>query len=151
MSMMSQLVLKDIAKSALGVMAAKAVNLPERVDLGDSFVLRHTSNGVINFAISDIVNYFDGAGSKILSGDVYGILDDSLFFGGVTAGVQLSNLHETAGGILQDNLKLSSETAELAVQASVLSASRFAARYIDENATSDALKVFRHPTILVRQ
>ena len=151
MSDMVQMALKDIAKSALGVMVANAVNFPERVDLGDSFALKHASNGVINFAISDLVNYFDGVGSKALNGDIYGILDDSLFFGGVTAGVQAVNLHETVGGVLQNNLNLSSDMTELAVQASVLSASRFAGRYIDENATSDALRIFRHPTLLMRR
>ena len=85
MSAMVQMALKDIAKSGLGVVAAKAIDLPNRVDLGDSFALRHTSNGIINFAISDLVNYFDGMGSKTMSGDIFGILDDSLFFGGVTA------------------------------------------------------------------
>lgn len=151
MSDMVQMALKDIAKSALGVTVANAVNFPERVDLGDSFLLKHTSNGVINFAISDLVNYFDGASSKILNGDIFGIADDCLFFGGVTAGVQATNLHETAGGLIQNSLNLSSDMTELAVQSGVLSASRFAARYIDENATSDALKIFRHPTILVRR
>ena len=136
---------KDVAKSVAGVLVANAVNFPEKVDLGDSLAMRSVSNGVINFAVSDLINYFDGAGSKVLNMNLLGALDDSLFFGAISAGVEASNVHEMLADTVQGTLGLSTNTTTLAVQAGILSASRFGARYIDENVAGGSLLMIRRP------
>ena len=142
---MVQSAVMHLAKSSLGVIASNAIDLPSKVNLGDSFLLTHASNGVINFAISDLINYFEGRPSKVLSMDVVKSLDDIAFFGAVTAGVEVSDLHTMVFNQLRGSVNLSRETAQLGVQAGILSASRIAGDYIDENATTDALKILRHP------
>ena len=134
-----------LAKSSLGAIASNAIDLPSRVNLGNSFLLRHGSNGVVNFAISDLINYFEGKPSKILNMDIVRSLDDVAFFGAVTAGVEVSDVHTVVFDQLRSSVNLSRDTALLGVQAGILSASRIAGDYIDENASTDALKILRHP------
>ena len=142
---MVQSAVMHLAKSSAGVLASNAIDLPRKLNLGNSFLLKHASNGAINFAISDLINYFEGKPSKVLSMDVVKSLDDIAFFGAVTAGVEVSNVHSIVYDQLRGSINLSRETAQLGVQAGVLSASRIAGDYIDENATTDALKILRHP------
>ena len=43
--------------------------LSKKLDFGDTFVLKHASNGALYFAVSDAINGVTGQGSKLLNYD----------------------------------------------------------------------------------
>jgi hypothetical protein len=51
------MIISDIAKSTVGVLVASQLNLSQKLNLGDSLLMRSASNGMVYFLISDAINY----------------------------------------------------------------------------------------------
>ena len=144
-------VLMDVGKSAIGVSIAKALDIPNKLDMGDSFAMTHGSNGVLYAGVSDVINYASGAPSKLLSMDVRGLVDDVVFLSALSGATEVAKIDESFYRSMVD-MGFSYNSAELLVESAVLSAGRFGMRYVDENPNvPDFLKVLRHPTRLVNQ
>lgn len=139
--------LMDVGKSVAGVSVAYALDVPKRLDFGDSFVMRNGSNGILYALISDVIDGVSGEGSKIMNADAYGMIDDVLYLGAVSAATDISKMDGAVFNILNKEAKLSRNTAELVTESAVLSAGRIAGRLIDETpGVPPWLSVIRHPT-----
>lgn len=150
MSGVVQLALMDVAKSTAGVAVAKAVNLPNMLNFGDSFVLKNLSNGATYFAVSDAINAVSGQGSKILSYNIYGSLDDIGFFSATSMVAEKSGTDTELYDFIQKTLNVSGDTAGLIAESAIVSGTRFLADYIDsQNSIPNALKIVRHPVSYV--
>lgn len=147
---MASMVIQDIAKSTLGVVVAQQLDLGKRLDFGDSFALRHGSNGAIYFLISDAINYVTNGSSKLLSGNVFGIVDDTLFLGALSGASELTHLdqmlHDTLGTVTTDRKVLST-----LVDSVIVSSGRILADYIDSTSLPTYVHAIRHPTLLLKK
>ena len=121
--MTTTIILQDIAKSALGVVVAQKLDLSQKLDFGDSLIMKHASNGVLYFLISDAMNYATGNGSKLLNGNMYGVVDDSLFLGALSAGSELTKadqmLYDTLSNVTRDR-----NTINILVDSAIVSTGR---------------------------
>lgn len=141
-----QLAVMDVAKSVAGVSVAKAVNLPEMLDFGDSFVMKNASNGATYFVVSDAINAVFGQGSKLLSYDVYGSLDDIGFFTATSMVADKTGTDADLYNLIRDKFNLSQNNAELVAESAIVSGTRFLADYIDSQPDlPSVLHVVRHP------
>lgn len=142
----------EYLKSIGGVLVARQIDLAGKLDLGDSFLMVHGSNGVIYFLISDLINYLSSKGSKLLTGNINGILDDSVFFGGMSAVTEVSNVDKMVYDLLQQNIIRDTKTLEIAIDSGILTGGRILASYVDSTANAPSwLKSVRHPTLLFRK
>ena len=77
--------LMDVGKSVVGVSIAKAMKIPEKLDMGNSFAMVHGSNGVLYTLVSDVIDYASGEESKMLNMDIYGLGDNIVFLSAMSA------------------------------------------------------------------
>lgn len=140
----------EFLKSCSGIAFARQLDLANRLNFGDNFLMVHGSNGLIYFGISDLINYFTLGQSKLLSGNVYGILDDIGFFGGVSGATAYTEvdkkIYDLLGSVSRDNTIL-----EIATDSSILTGARMLGQYIDSNNVPTYLKYIRHPTALMKK
>jgi hypothetical protein len=140
------LAVTDIAKSVAGVAIARALKIPEKLDFGDSFVLKNASDGALYFAISDGIDAISGKGSKIMNGHIKESLDDILFFSVVNGIADGTGLGNELLSLIQNTLGTTRDTGILIADSTVLSGSRFAADYIDNVPSLPSyLHMIRHP------
>jgi hypothetical protein len=140
------LALKDVAGSVLGVTLSKGLDLSSKFNFGDSLVMRNASNGLIYFAVSDGLDYLLGDGSKLLSQNFLGVLDDVVYFGSTSALAELTKVDAEAYKIANRTLKLSRDMSDTLVQSAIVSGTRFLGNYIDSRPeVPNAVKMFRHP------
>jgi hypothetical protein len=143
-----QMALIDVGKSVAGLSIASALDLSKKLDFGNSFVTRNVSNGSISFVTSDLIDGLLSSGqqSKILKMDIVGAMDDTLFFSAVSAGVEVSGVSDILQSAYGSTLGLSRDTTELITDSTILSASRIAAKYVDQQGTVPTyLKNIRYP------
>ena len=128
-----QSALLDIGKSFAGITISQAVDLPNKVDLGDSFVGRNVSKGAISFLASDVIDGLltQGQLSKLYNMNIIGALDDTLFYSAISAGVQASNVDVMLYNSMTNQFRLSRDQAEILAQSCLLSGARVSARYVD--------------------
>ncbi len=111
--------------------------------------MRSASNGMVYFLISDAINYVVNKNSKILNGDVYGVVDDSLFLGSLSLGTEVTKtdklLYDTFSSVIQNEKLLYTLTDSV-----IVSSGRILADYIDSNVSNQYAHYLRHPTLLFR-
>ena len=78
----------DVVKSFTSVKTAKTLNLAQKLDFGDSIVMKGVSNGGVYSLMNDFVNYLTLGQAKILKLDYKGLLDDLAYFALVSTGSQ---------------------------------------------------------------
>lgn len=150
MSGVIQLAVMDVVKSTAGVAVARAVNLEEMLDFGDSFLLKNLSNGATYFAVSDAINAVSGQGSKLLNYNIYGSLDDIGFFTATSMIAEKSGTDTQLYDLIQKTLNVSGNTAGLIAESSIVSGTRFLADYIDsQNSIPSFVHVVRHPVTYI--
>lgn len=147
---MATMILTDVAKSALGVVVAQQLDLSHKLNFGNSLIMRNGSNGVIYFLISDAINYVSGGGSKLLSGNISAVVDDSVFLGALSAGSELSHadsmLYDTLSNVTTDR-----KTLSILVDSAIISGGRILGDYIDSTAGLPSyVHAIRHPTLFFR-
>lgn len=136
----------DIGKSIAGVGISRALKLPEKLDMGDSFVMRNGSNGAVAFFTSDVIDGVTGMGSKLLNQDFIGAVDELLFFSAISAGAELLGLDNGLYDVVRKQLNLNKDMAETVTESVILSGSRVASRYLQSRSEVPAyLKSIRHP------
>ena len=138
----------DIGKSAVGLSIAHAINLPQKLNFGDSLIARNVSIGAISFVTSDAIDAVltQGEQSKLLKGDLVGALDETLFFSAVSGAVDVSGVANMIYSTYSSTLGLSREYTATATDASILAASRIASRYIEaQSIVPDYIKSLRYP------
>lgn len=139
----------DFLKSVAGVAVARQLNLADKLDFGNNFFMVHGANGIIYFLISDAINYLSLNKSKLFSGDLKGIVDDSTFFGAVSAGSRSIELDKQIYAMMNMGLK-DRTSLEIAVDSAILTGARVLGSYVDGSAAAPTiLKAIRHPTALL--
>ena len=139
--------LMDVGKSVVGVSIAKAMNIPERLDMGDSFAMVHGSNGVLYTLISDVIDYASGEQSKLMNLDVYGLGDNVVFLSALSAGAEVTKADKMVFDVLNSQAGLSRDTSDLITESAILSAGRIAGRLIEETPGLPSwVNVVRHPS-----
>jgi hypothetical protein len=139
--------LMDIGKSVIGVSIARAMNIPDKLDMGNSFVMTHGSNGALYALVSDVVDFASGDGSKIMNMDYFGLIDNVAFFSALSAGAEITKADKMIYDVLKGQINLSRDTSALIAESAILSGGRIAGRIIDETASVPSwLRVIRHPT-----
>lgn len=128
-----QSALLDVGKSFAGITISQAVDLPNKVDFGNSFVGRNVSNGTISFLASDVIDGLlsQGQQSKLYNMNIVGALDDTLFFSAISAGIQATNVDIMLYNSMTNQFNLSRDQAEILAQSCLLSGARVTARYVD--------------------
>jgi hypothetical protein len=150
---MSQETLRDIGmdlgKSALGVVIARQLDLSSKINLGNSFAMRHASNGVIYFAVSDAINYVTEGSSKLFSADFTGVFDDSLFFGALSGVSAASNADRMLYDTMR-NVTNNRDMLAIAVDSAILTTGRVLGKYVDATPSAPyVLQAARHPSRLL--
>ena len=139
--------LMDVGKSVIGVSIAKAMKIPERIEMNDSFATLHGSNGVLYTLVSDVIDYATVGESKLMNMDVYGIGDNIVFFSAVSATADVTNADQMVQDVLRGQAGLSSDTSELITESAILSAARITGRLIEETpGLPNWMNVVRHPS-----
>lgn len=139
-------ILMDVGKSAVGVAISKAIDLPSKLNIGNTQVMQHGSNGLLYTGISDVIDYASGGPSKLLNMNFRGLVDDSLYFTGLSFATEVAKLDSTFYRSIQ-NAGVSRDTAELVTEAAIISTGRLVMRYVDENpGAPDWMRLARYPT-----
>jgi len=100
-----QLAVLDVAKSVAGLMVANTLDLYNKLDFGDSFVMRHASNGCVGALVSETIDAFT-VGSKLFHNrDIVGTLDDALFFGAVSGATEQLGVDPLLENLARNNLR----------------------------------------------
>ncbi|MDP2059187.1 MAG: hypothetical protein Q8J97_05560 [Flavobacteriaceae bacterium] len=140
----------DGLKSYAGVMVASNLKVADRLNFGNSLVGTSATNGVLYASISDVINYFSGQRSKIVSGDIMGIVDDALFFGALSGGARITGADAQAFQIINQASPFNRETNLQLLETAILTGGRFLGDYIETTPQApDALKRLRRPTRLL--
>ena len=139
--------LMDVGKSVVGVSIAKAMKIPERLEMGDSFAMVHGSNGVLYTLISDVIDYASGEPSKLMNLDVYGIGDNIVFLSALSAGAEVTQADKMVYDVLNKQANLSRDTSDLITESAILSAGRITGRLIEETpGLPNWMNIIRHPS-----
>ena len=139
--------LMDIGKSVVGVSIARSLKIPEKLDLGDSFVMNHASNGALYALVSEVINYASGDESKLMNMDLFGLGDNIVFFSALSAGVEVTQVDKTVYDVLNKQANLSRDTSDLITESAVLSMGRISARIIDQTPGLPSwIRLIRHPS-----
>ena len=140
--------LMDVGKSVVGVSIAKAMKIPERLDMGKSFAMVHGSNGVLYTLISDVIDYASGEPSKLMNLDVYGIGDNIVFLSALPAGAEVTQADKMVYDVLNKQANLSRDTSDLITESAILSAGRITGRLIEETpGLPNWMNIVRHPSM----
>jgi len=139
--------LMDVGKSVVGVSIAKAMKIPEKLDMGDSFAMVHGSNGVLYTLISDVIDYASTGESKMMKLDVYGLGDNIVFLSALSAGAEVTQADKMVYDVLNKQAGLSRDASDLITESAILSAGRITGRLIEETPGMPTwLNVIRHPS-----
>jgi hypothetical protein len=153
----AKLALTDVAKTAGGLYVADVLNIRDKLPSGGTnLITRNLARGVLYAGVSDGVEAVSGNKSKILSGDVIGLLDDTVFLGGLSLGSEALKLDETIYSTISGALNTSQATTEAIAEGVIISVGRFTSemlsQYIRDGTASQTTAMIRHPvSFLVAQ
>lgn len=140
----------DGLKSYAGVMVASNLDIAGKLKLGDSLVAKAGTSGIVYASISDLINYFSGQRSKVVNGDVMGIVDDALFFSVLSGAVRSSGADGQVFGAISKVSPFGSQVNLQLMETAVITGGRFLGDYIDATPQApDVLKKIRRPTKLL--
>ena len=140
--------LMDVGKSVIGVSIAKAMKIPEKLEMGESFAMVHGSNGVLYTLVSDVIDYASGEQSKIMNMDIYGLGDNIVFLSAMSATAEVTGADKAVYDVLSKQGNLSRDTSDLITESAVLSAGRITGRIIEQTpGLPNWLNIIRHPSL----
>lgn len=146
-----QKILYDVLKTSVGVFAVSQLDLASKIPNSDrNLVIRHATNGLIYFLVSDGVDYASGRPSKLLSGSIKHVVDDTVFFGGLSLGTELTGVDAKVADLVGATIASDRKLVNTLVDGVIVSTGRIVGDYID--ATPEIphfLKSARHVTNLI--
>jgi len=137
----------DMAKSFAGVMISNELDISSKLNLGDSFIMRNGSSGLIYAGISDVINYFTTNRSKALNGDFIGLADDTAFFSALSAGAELTQVDTELLKTLNKVTPFGNKMNGILVESAIITGGRFFGDYILATPSAPQyLKMLRKPS-----
>ncbi len=141
-------ILKDIVYTTGGIFVASSLDLPKKLDMGDSMIGRNVSNGGIYFLVSEAIDQISTGTSKITQMNYKGMADDIAFFSAISAITEVSKLDDVFYELSTSVPMIDRKMAQNLSNGLVVSSARIVGDYIKNYDLPVYLKMLREPTKL---
>ena len=136
----------DLLKSYGITVAMNQIDLQRKLNFGSNPFVGGFTNGAMYALSSDAINYLSIGQSKLLNGDIAGLVDDSVFFGVISSGVKMAGLDATIMKTIETVSPFGRSTNIDIAEAGLLTGGRLAGDYIvSQSSVPSFLKTVRRP------